>query len=80
MAIALARALFCVEKTGCGSCPACRKIDHHNHPDLHILEAEGQTIKIEQVRALQKELAFRPLELNFNRQLALEVLLMRLGA
>ncbi|MDY0268024.1 DNA polymerase III subunit delta' [Trichloromonas sp.] len=62
MATALVRALFCAEGTGCGRCPACRKIDHHNHPDLHILEADGQTIKIEQVRALQKELTFRPLE------------------
>jgi len=62
MAIALTRAIFCADGTGCGSCPACRKIDHHNHPDLHLLEPDGVSIKIEQVRLIQKELAFRPLE------------------
>jgi len=62
MALALARALFCQEGTGCGDCPPCRKIDHNNHPDIHFLEAEGNTIKIDQVRALQQELALRPLE------------------
>lgn len=62
MALALVRAIFCEEGTGCGSCSACRKVDHNNHPDLLIVAAEGTTIKIEQVRALQKELAYRPLE------------------
>jgi DNA polymerase-3 subunit delta' len=62
MALALVSALFCHEKSGCGNCAACRKVDHHNHPDLHILEADGSSIKIEQVRGIQKELSFRPLE------------------
>jgi len=62
MALALVRAIFCQDGSGCGSCSACRKVDHHNHPDLHILEAEGASIKIEQIRGLQKELSFRPLE------------------
>lgn len=62
MALALARSLFCVTKNGCGECPACRKVDHQNHPDLHIVEADGNTIKIEQIRALQKDLSFRPFE------------------
>lgn len=62
VALALARSLFCATRNGCGECPACRKVDHQNHPDLHIVEAEGNTIKIEQIRALQRELSFRPLE------------------
>jgi len=62
MALALARAVFCLEGTGCGCCSACRKVDHHNHPDLHILEPDGASIKIEQIRGLQKELSYRPLE------------------
>jgi DNA polymerase III subunit delta' len=62
VALALARAVFCREGHGCGSCVACRKVDHHNHPDLHTLEPDGATIKIEQVRELQKELSYRPLE------------------
>lgn len=37
-ALDLARALLCggTEKVPCGSCPACRKVAHHAHPDLHI--------------------------------------------
>ena len=62
MALALARAVICKNNAGCGVCPACRKVDHNNHPDLHLLEPDGTTIKIEQVRNIQKELSFRPLE------------------
>ncbi|MGC9518338.1 MAG: DNA polymerase III subunit delta' [Desulfuromonadaceae bacterium] len=62
MALALARLIFCLEGTGCGHCNPCRRIDHNNHPDLHLLEPEGQFIKIEQIRTLQKNLSFRPLE------------------
>jgi len=62
LALALVRALFCTQGTGCGTCAACRKVDHHNHPDLHLLEPDGGVIRIEQVREIQRELAFRPLE------------------
>lgn len=62
MAMALSRAVFCSEGSGCGSCAPCRKIDHNNHPDLHLLEPDGTTIKIEQVRELQQQLSLRPLE------------------
>jgi DNA polymerase III subunit delta' len=46
----------------CDACAACRKIDHGNHPDLIWLRPEGQFIKIEQIRALQARLRFRPFE------------------
>lgn len=62
MAMALARAIVCLEQRGCGHCRACRKIDHQNHPDLHILEPDGNSIKIEQVRILQRDLNLKPLE------------------
>ncbi|MEJ2519161.1 MAG: DNA polymerase III subunit delta' [Desulfuromonadales bacterium] len=62
MALALARAIVCEQQRGCGNCLACRKIDHQNHPDLHILEPDGQSIKIDQVRALQRDLNLKPLE------------------
>ena len=62
MALALARAIVCHEQRGCGHCQACRKIDHQNHPDLHILEPDGSSIKIEQIRAFQRELNLKPLE------------------
>ncbi len=62
MAMALARAIVCLEQRGCGHCQACRKIDHQNHPDLHILEPDGNSIKIEQIRVFQRELSLKPLE------------------
>jgi DNA polymerase-3 subunit delta' len=62
MALAVARTLFCAEGTGCGQCAACRKLDHRNHPDLHVLEPDGSSIKIEQVRAIQRDLSLRPVE------------------
>ncbi|WP_429885447.1 DNA polymerase III subunit delta' [Geoalkalibacter halelectricus] len=61
MALALVRAVVCPHK-GCGDCIACRKVDHFNHPDLHVLEPDGNAIKIEQVRAIQREFSYRPLE------------------
>lgn len=62
MALAVARTLFCESRTGCGECVACRKLDHRNHPDLHVLEPDGSSIKIEQVRAIQRDLSLRPVE------------------
>ncbi len=62
VALALTRAIFCQRGNGCGDCAACRKVDHHNHPDLHFVEADGNSIKIEQIRTMQKELSYRPLE------------------
>lgn len=62
MALAMARAIFCREQSGCGTCDQCRKIDHNNHPDLHILEADGREIKIDQVREFQRQIAYHPFE------------------
>jgi DNA polymerase-3 subunit delta' len=62
LALALVRTIFCAEQRACGECPACRKVDHHNHPDLHILEPDGNSIKIEQIRNLQRDLNLRPYE------------------
>jgi DNA polymerase-3 subunit delta' len=62
MALAVARVLFCHAGTGCGECAACRKLAHRNHPDLHILEPDGNSIKIEQIRAIQRDLSLRPVE------------------
>jgi len=61
MALALAQAMFCLEQTGdaCGMCLECRKVEHGNHPDLHIIEPDGASIRIDQIRELQKEFAYR---------------------
>ncbi|MFI5359049.1 MAG: DNA polymerase III subunit delta' [Halanaerobiales bacterium] len=65
LALDFARALFCQRQDGeaCGTCLSCRKIEHSNHPDLSIINiTEGDSIKIEQIRELQRGLAFRPYE------------------
>jgi DNA polymerase-3 subunit delta' len=61
MALALAKAIYCTVHTddACGECLECRKVEHRNHPDLHIVEPDGASIKIEQIRELQKEFAYR---------------------
>lgn len=62
IALAFARALLCENGTSCGGCSACIKVDHNNHPDIHLLNADDSSIKIDQIRALQQELSLRPLE------------------
>lgn len=47
---------------GCGQCPACRKTASRSHPDLHFIEAEGDEIKIDQIREVQADLALKPFE------------------
>lgn len=62
VATALIEALFCGKDEGCGGCISCRKIASGNHPDIHTLEPDGQFIKVDQVRTLQKDLSYRPYE------------------
>lgn len=61
MAVALAQAVFCTVGTddACGSCVECRRVEHGNHPNLILIEPEGASVKIEQIRDLQKQLGYR---------------------
>jgi DNA polymerase-3 subunit delta' len=61
MAAALAQAVYCTElkDDACGQCLGCRKIEHNNHPDYYWVEPDGTSIKIDQIRELQKEFAYR---------------------
>ncbi|VAX30258.1 DNA polymerase III delta prime subunit [hydrothermal vent metagenome] len=71
-AIEFAKALNC-EGSGltdnCGDCPSCKKIDQGMHPDFFFLEpkkssptARNAYINVEEIRELQKKLAFLPYE------------------
>ncbi|MDD3553201.1 MAG: hypothetical protein PHC35_01580 [Deltaproteobacteria bacterium] len=49
--------------TPCGVCIHCRKTAHGTHPDLFVCQSEEDgAIRIEHVRAIQKAVAFAPLE------------------
>src|SRR4030043_1378762 len=67
VALQFAKALNCLETEAeggdaCDHCTSCKKIDHALHPDVLLIEPEGQNIKVDQVRQLQKELAYKPYE------------------
>lgn len=71
-ALAIAKMLNCrnppllTDEPFCGSCPVCRKIDAGNHPDLHLVQsAEGETLKIEQVREIIGQVKLRPFEASY---------------
>ncbi|WP_010285185.1 DNA polymerase III subunit delta' [Bacillus timonensis] len=54
----LAKSLFCLHPEGykpCNECTNCRRISSGNHPDVHFIEPDGQSIKKWQIQALQEE-------------------------
>lgn len=63
-AVTLAKALNCREREddSCDQCLSCHKIESGNHPDVRIIEPDGQFIKIDQVRELQRDANFKPFE------------------
>src|SRR5690554_1210361 len=63
LALEFVKAVFCknLSADSCEQCLTCRKIKHANHPDLKFLMVEdGDTIKIEQIRDMQKDIAYKP--------------------
>lgn len=64
-AISLVKAMYCTNSVACGECAGCTRVAALQHPDLHILEPDGNYIKIEQIRQLQRELSLRPYEAPF---------------
>ncbi len=63
-AIALAHAVLCQEapQHGCPSCPACVSVQAGTHPDYHFTAPlpGKQSMGIDQIRAIQRFLALRP--------------------
>lgn len=57
--------LFCEETEelppgdACGNCLSCRKVKSANHPDIHIIEPEKNSIKIEQIRKLRSNVFYK---------------------
>lgn len=55
LALWLAQSRFCKQLAAglpCGTCRECRLVAANDFADLHLVQAEGQTIKIQQIRDL----------------------------
>lgn len=64
-AMLFAAAVLCETQSGqgeaCGECPSCRMLVQMAHPDFIKIAPDGQTIKIDQIRAMQQAMSVRPL-------------------
>jgi len=66
LALRFAQALNCTQTSQpgipCGKCRDCRQIEAMSHPDLTIIqaEAEGGTLKVDQVREARRSLTLKP--------------------
>lgn len=63
-AIALAKAVNCPTgpEEGCDRCSVCQRIERGVYPDVHLVEPQGQVIKIDQIRQLQSLLMLQAYE------------------
>ena len=63
MALTLAKTLNCLNLTtdSCDECPSCEAIDRGVHPDVMVIAAEKQEIKIDQTRFLKQMAYLRPM-------------------
>ncbi|MGX1902127.1 DNA polymerase-3 subunit delta' [Thermolongibacillus altinsuensis] len=62
-----AKSLFCLNRSTykpCYQCINCRRIDSGNHPDVHIVAPDGQSIKKHQIDQLQEEFTKTAMESN----------------
>ena len=64
LALAVGRALLCEVDDGdaCDACGACSRAGRGLHPDAILIEPDGASIKIEQVRDVVHEISGRPFE------------------
>ena len=64
VAVNFAKALNCISSSedSCDKCISCRKIDDGNHPDIVVIRPQGARLKIDQVRSLQRQGAYKPIE------------------
>ncbi|MGN1401127.1 MAG: DNA polymerase III subunit delta' [Bacillus sp. (in: firmicutes)] len=66
-AILLAKSFYCgAEHTEqpCNRCANCRRIASGNHPDVHLIEPDGLSIKKDQIQQLQEEFSKKGMESN----------------
>lgn len=61
-----AKSLLCEALTAgykpCEKCRNCKRISSGNHPDVHLIERDGLSIKKEQIKSLQEEFSKKSVE------------------
>ena len=56
------KALLCLgDPKYCNTCKSCIEFDSQNNPDFNIIEPDGNSIKIEQIREIQRKVAEKPI-------------------
>lgn len=66
LALRLAQALNCPKPLApgipCGLCRDCKQIEAMQHPDMNVVQAEteGGTLKVDQIREVQRSLSLKP--------------------
>jgi len=66
-AMEFAKMILCNNESGqipCNKCKSCDSFDSNNNPDFFIIEPDGNSIKIDQIRAMQKSVIEKPIESN----------------
>lgn len=71
LALRLIQAINCPQPAGdgepCYQCRSCQQIERMQHPDLAIIQAEqvAGSLKVDQIRELQRSLSLAPYEANY---------------
>ena len=56
-----AKAILCISKEKmCNKCKSCIEFDTNNNPDFSIIEPDGNSIRIDQIRELTKKVYEKP--------------------
>jgi len=66
-ALYFVKSLLCKQGVsgGCDSCTECTRINHGNHPSFITIQPDGATIKIAQVKELQRRFAYKSVDDNY---------------
>ena len=62
IAIEFAKMILCTDENKyCNKCKSCIEFDTNNNPDFKMIEPDGNSIKIEQIREFQNKVAEKPI-------------------
>ena len=57
-----AKMILCIDENKyCNKCKSCIEFDTSNNPDFRIIEPDGNSVKIDQIREFQNKVAEKPI-------------------